>query len=57
MVASRKLKVVEDHAHRDDVGFGQWVFEEITGDGADAVAQPGCRDVSLRDRLHRRKIE
>jgi hypothetical protein len=27
---------VEDHAHRDDVGFGQRIPKEIAGSGADA---------------------
>ena len=52
-----EIPVVEDHAHRDDVGFGQGISEEVTGSRADAVAEPCGRDVFLRDRLHRRQVE
>ena len=52
-----QIPVVQNHAHRDDVGLGQRVFEKIAGRGADAVAQAGGGDVLLRDRLDRRQIE
>ena len=52
-----QIPVVQNHAHRDDVGLRQRIFEEITGRGADAILQSGGRDVSLRDRLHWRQIE
>jgi len=32
---------VEDHTHRDDIGSGQRIPEEIAGSGADAVTEPG----------------
>ena len=52
-----QIPVVQNHAHRDDVGLGQRVFEEIAGRRADAILQPGGGDVFLRDRLDRRQIE
>jgi hypothetical protein len=47
-----EIPVMQDHAHRDDVGFGQWIFEEITGSGTDAIAESGGCDVPLCDRLY-----
>ena len=52
-----EIPVVEDHSHRDDVGFGQRIFEEIATSGADAITEPGRCNVSLRDRLYRRQVE
>src|SRR4051794_19892980 len=52
-----KIPVVEYHAHRDDVGFGQRIFEEIATSGADAITEPGRCNVSFRDRLYRWQVE
>ena len=52
-----QIPVVQNHAHRDDVGLRQRVFEEITGRGADAILQSGGGDVFVRDRLDWRQIE
>src|SRR6476646_9358633 len=34
-----KVPVVQDHPHRDDIRLGQWIDEEVTADGRDAVGQ------------------
>ena len=52
-----QIPVVQNHAHRDDVGLGQRVFEEIAGGSADAIAQSGGGDVFSRDGFDRRQIE
>ena len=52
-----QIPVVQNHAHRDDVGLGQRVFEEITGRRADAVLQAGGGDVFFRDGFDGRQIE
>lgn len=52
-----EIPVMEDHTHRDDVCFGQRIFEEIPTSGSDAIAQPGCCDVLSRDRFNGRQIK
>ena len=52
-----QIPVVQNHAHRDDVGLRQWVFEEITGRRADAVLQPDGGDVILRNGFDRWQVE
>ena len=42
---------MEDQPHRDDVGLGQGVGEEVTRLGGHAIAQSGAFDRSLGDRL------
>ena len=37
--------------------LGKRVLKEIAGGCADAIAQPGGRDVPSRDRFYRRQIE
>ena len=52
-----QIPVVEDHPHRDQVGFRQRVLEKVAARGGDALAQSGGGDVLLRDRLHGREIK
>ena len=52
-----QIPIVENHAHGDQVRFRQRVLKEIAGGCADAIAQPGGRDVPARDRFYRRQIE
>lgn len=47
-----EIPVVEDHAHCNDVGFRQRVFEEIAGCGSDALTQAGAGDMFFGDRLN-----
>src|SRR5262249_44485718 len=52
-----KIPVVQDHAHGNDVGFGQRIGEEIAGGGGNGVAETGGGNVFLRDGLDGRKVE
>jgi len=41
-----EIPVVKDHAHGDDIGLGERVFEEVTTGGFDAVCETGSGDVA-----------
>ena len=43
---------MEDHAHRDDVGFWQRVGEEVAAGGGHPVGGAGCLDGRFGDRFH-----
>ncbi len=52
-----QIPVVENHAHGDDVGLRQRVFEEIAGGCDDAVFQSGGGDVLLGDGFDFAEVE
>lgn len=48
---------MEDHAHRDDVGFGQWIGEEVPAGGGHSVGGAGRLDGRLGNRFDHGQVE
>jgi len=52
-----EIPVMQNHAHGDDIGFGQRVVEEVAGTGADAFRESSCRNVLSRNGFHGWQVE
>src|SRR5206468_1859580 len=52
-----QIPVVENHSHRDEVGLGQWVLEEVTGGGANTFSQASHSDRLTGNRFNGRQVK